>query len=418
MTEPGRILYITYMGMTEPLLHSQGLSYLRGLCRKGYFIPILSFEKKDAWHSGEAMSRFKDQFHAEGIQWVPVRYHKHPYVFSTLFDMVVGGLIGFVLSKKKKIHMIHARGTVPAIIGLALKKCLGAKLLFDVRGLMAEEYIDGGLWKPKGWVYRAVSFLERRLLAEADAVIFLTTRILNFFKTNHPELFSDHRLLKVIPSCVDLKRFVIRKEKDALLLKRLGLEGRFVFIYVGSLGTWYLLEEMLDFFKVAKEVIPSASFLILTQVRTPGLERRLSERGIGPSDVLVASCPPQEVPRYLSLADAGVCLIRPCFSKLSSSPTKFGEYLACGLPAVINGSVGDMDVLVEQEKVGVVLRQFEREHYRAAAASLVKLIQEGGEALKERCRRVAEEHLALDKGIAEYETIYRGLSDSQTEEVL
>ena len=120
----------------------------------------------------------------------------------------------------------------------------------------------------------------------------------------------------------NLDRFTVPKEKDTFLERELGLGGRFVFIYIGSLGTWYLLDEMLDFFQEAKGSISNAFFLILTQSKIGPLKERLREKKIHPRDVAFTFCPPEEVPRYLSLADAGLFFIRPFFSKLSSSPTK------------------------------------------------------------------------------------------------
>ena len=40
--------------------------------------------------------------------------------------------------------MVHARGHIPATIALALKKRFKTKMIFDLRGLMAEEYVDAG----------------------------------------------------------------------------------------------------------------------------------------------------------------------------------------------------------------------------------------------------------------------------------
>ena len=38
--------------------------------------------------------------------------------------------------------------------------------------------------------------------------------------------------------------------------------------------------------------------------------------------------------------------IKPCLSKLSSSPTKVGEYLAAGLPVISTAGIGDVDDLL------------------------------------------------------------------------
>ncbi|MFQ5902387.1 MAG: glycosyltransferase, partial [Candidatus Binatia bacterium] len=261
-----KVLYITYMGLTEPLLYSQGLAYLEGLSDKGHQITILSFEKKKAFEkNGEAISGLRARLEARGIEWYILRYHKRPYLFSTFFDLVQGVFTGAYLTIKKRVYLIHARGTVPAAIGFLLKRGLKVRLLFDVRGLMAEEYVDGGLLKRGGLIYRVTSRWEQRFLAQSDALIFLSHRILSFFQAHQPELFADHKTIEVIESCVDLNRFSIPKERDTELEERFGLKERFVFIYVGSFGTWYLLDEMLDFFKEARRLIPNAFFLIVTQ---------------------------------------------------------------------------------------------------------------------------------------------------------
>jgi len=404
------ILYITYMGLSEPLLYSQGLAYLEGLSQKGFKITILSFEKKEAFdNKGEAISKMRARLEAQGIRWKILRYHKRPYFFSTFFDITRGTLYALYLKSRGDLDLIHARGTVPAVIAYLLHHFCGMKFLFDVRGLMAEEYVDGGMWKRGGLLYRMASHGERLFLRRSDGAIFLSHRIVGILQNSQPKLYRDHRAIQVIPSCVDLSRFSIPKEKDVELQKKFGLQNRFVFIYIGSLGTWYLLDEMLDFFKEATTVIPNAFFLILTQSRVESFSDRLKERDIRQGDAVVSFCLPREIPRHLSLADAGLFFIRPCFSKLSSCPTKFGEYLASGLPVVINASIGDTDTVVEKEGIGVVLKEFHRQEYRQAALRLTGLIKEEGVRLRQRCREVAEKHFSLQMGIDRYGVLYQAL---------
>lgn len=56
---------------------------------------------------------------------------------------------------------------------------------------------------------------------------------------------------------------------------------------------------------------------------------------------MVRTVSPAEVPQHLSAADAAILLVRPSFSKRASSPTKYGECLAAGLPLVISREIGD-----------------------------------------------------------------------------
>jgi len=43
-----------------------------------------------------------------------------------------------------------------------------------------------------------------------------------------------------------------------------------------------------------------------------------------------------------------VSFITPCFSKLGSSPNKTAEYLAMGLPTVLNRGIGDGNQLIDE----------------------------------------------------------------------
>ena len=43
-----------------------------------------------------------------------------------------------------------------------------------------------------------------------------------------------------------------------------------------------------------------------------------------------------------------------------ASPTKFAEYLSCGLSVIISERLGDFTTLVEQERLGMVLYAGER----------------------------------------------------------
>jgi glycosyltransferase involved in cell wall biosynthesis len=117
----------------------------------------------------------------------------------------------------------------------------------------------------------------------------------------------------------------------------------------------------------------------------------LERHGVPQREVALRWARHEEMPDYLSAADAGIAFIRPCLSKRSSSPTKYGEYLACGLPLVINAGIGDADALIERDGAGVLVRTFAAESYRRAAEELRRNWVRGREAF----RAIAERHLSL-----------------------
>ena len=93
---------------------------------------------------------------------------------------------------------------------------------------------------------------------------------------------------------------------------------------------------------------------------------------------------PGEVGRYLAAADFGISFIRRCFSKISSSPTKIGEYLGAGLPVVSSAGIGDLDRLLEGGEVGVLVDDLEQAGYQTAARDVLALADDP--EARERCR--------------------------------
>lgn len=405
-----KILFISYNGALEPLIQSQGIPYLKGLSRKGVECILLSFEKPHKIKNNfkEKKDNLKNELRDYGIKWYYLKYHKRPSLLATLFDILLGVSVGLYIVISKRINIIHARATVPAAMGYVLAKLTGKKFIFDVRGLMAEEYIDGGIWKRSSPLYKLTLYFEKIFLSRADYLVVLTENIRNFLiNTNY--LLKSHNNKKpnisVIPCCVDIKRFNRQGLSTEQLKKNYKLSEKIVFLYIGSVGTWYLLEEMLDFFLVAKTMIHNAHFLILTHIDKEMVKNACNKRSLSFDEITIEEAEFEEMPDYINLADVGMFFIKPVFSKRSSCPTKFAEYLACGLPVLINAGIGDTDRIVEKYKLGVVINEFSKESYSSKINSLLEIMK-NKELLSDRCRKVAEDIFSLDKGVSKYFDIY------------
>jgi glycosyltransferase involved in cell wall biosynthesis len=130
--------------------------------------------------------------------------------------------------------------------------------------------------------------------------------------------------------------------------------------------------------------------------------------GLDERDFSIGPVSPVEVPAYLRRARLGLSFRKATFAQIAASPTKIPEYLAVGLPVVCNAGIGDMDELVERERVGVVLRDFDEAAYRAAAERALALTEERG--VRERCERIAHERFDLNTvGGPRYLNVYRRL---------
>jgi glycosyltransferase involved in cell wall biosynthesis len=413
-----KTLFITYNGALEPLIKSQGIPYLKGLSSRGVDCVLLSFERppKDRKAFKNKTESLKKELRESGIEWFRLRYHKNPSVPATLFDILIGIIVCIWIVISRKVDIIHARAAVAAVMGYAAARIAGIKFLFDERGLMAEEYADGGMWKRDGVLYRFTRYVEKKLLSSADAIVVLTENIKDFLLNGgyiQKEREWKRPDVTVIPCCVDTLRFNDTPPPDRRFKGGRDLSGKFVFLYTGSLGTWYLLEEMIDFFLAAKSLINNAHFMVLTHIGRSMVMDSWTRRGLSFEDITLEEAEFERMPDYIKLADAGIFFIKPALSKRSSCPIKFAEYLACGLPVVINSSIGDTDIIVEKYRLGAVIRKFDNEGYLNGVNRLLDLKKEGG-PLYGRCGAAAKELFSLETGVSRYLGIYNKLKGNQT----
>jgi glycosyltransferase involved in cell wall biosynthesis len=381
---PAHALYICYFGLREPLVQTQVLPYLRELVAGGTRMSLLTFEPRPFDEH-----EWRERLRAEGIAWHTLRYHKRPTLPATLYDIVRGALRAAAIARRDGVDLFHARSHVAAAMGALAKRMTGVPLIFDFRGYLAEEYVSRGNWRAGGVLYRLTKMAERRLLGTADGLVFLTERM----RVERGVPFE------IIPCCVDAQRFAAATRAD------LGVTNRVVYVYTGALGGYYLVEETAALLAAARRADPRAFALIVTQSAPAEIIAALRRHGFGADDYRVLTVAPEDVPRYLHAADVGVSLIRTSFARQASSPTKFGEYLAAGLPVISTAEIGDMDAQIAEHRVGVLLDRFNDAAYDEAIRKMTELRRDA--EVRERCRALARNEYDLhDVGGVRYRRLY------------
>lgn len=297
----------------------------------------------------------------------------------------------------RRPRVVHVRGYVPGVIGLALKCVTGIRVIFDMRGFWPDEKVDGGAWRHGSGVYRAAKWFEKRLLTRADVVVSLTRAGVEAMR-EFPYLRARNTRFEVIPTCTDLELFRPgdRRNGDA--------HQGFVLGYVGSVGTFYLFDEVLECFRELLKERPDARLLVLNRGDHDYVRARIRACGVPIDRAELCSVEYREVPEWMRRMDAAAFFIKPVFSKKSSAPTRLGEFLGCGIPCLVNAGVGDMEPVVSRERAGVVMREFSPEARRAAVCELLALCMEEGTGA--RCVEAARRHFSLERGVAAYRKIY------------
>ena len=399
-----RSLYVCYFNTEEPLVHTQVLPYLRALARAGVRMHLLTYEKRGAWQPAERARRrdLRRQLAADGIGWHALKYHKRPSLIATCADVLLGMLYAIWLVARYRLNVIHARAHVPGVIGLPLKIFLRRKLIFDLRGLMAEEYVDNGVWTADSAPFRLIKAAERALLRRADRIIVLTEKLKSILLASARPVVAAEKIF-VIPCCVDLSRY-----ESHGVARAVAQGGPLTLCYVGSATGRYMLSEMVEFFKALQSKRRGSRFLIITRSDQAQVARAFESRKVEPGSYQIVAAEPQAVPALLRQADLAISFVKPSVAVAGMSPTKIGEYLAAGLP-VVSSPGGDLDRLFETESVGVIVRKFQPDDYEGALDQVFALFSRSD--VREGCRQAAGRYCSL-AGVGEprYIAVYGSLT--------
>jgi glycosyltransferase involved in cell wall biosynthesis len=404
------ILYITYDGLTDFLGQSQVLPYILGLEEKGYRFSILSFEKPEKIDSN------KHIIHAlianKNIQWYPHTYHKRFSILATLWDLHIGLRFIRKLYKKDRFDGVHCRSYIPAIMGLLSKKIYRTGFIFDMRGFWADERVDGALWNLKNpvfyLVYKFFKWIEKKCLLHADYVVTLTNNSYEEMKTW--KFVTGNIKFKIIPCCADLNIFSRGKlvpDEIKRYAEKIHADGKTVISYLGSIGTWYMVDEMIEFYLQFKEEFNPSVFLFITPEKESDILAVVQQYGLTKEDIRVVRAERKEVPYYLALSNYALFFIKPTYSKKSSSPTKLAEIMAMGVPVVCNGNVGDVETQVTESKAGIVLKTFNTDDYIETSKQLK--INLSAYYKKEHALDFVENNFSLKNGVQLYSEIYSEL---------
>lgn len=405
-------LFITYNGLTDFIGQSQVLPYISGLRERGHEFTVLSFESPERLAKlGVSVTQ---QMSKAGILWRPLRFSRNPPLLSKVIDQIRMMRAADSLLREGGYDVVHCRSYVAADIGLRMKHRYGVRFLFDMRGFWPDQRREGNRWPDSNpffhQIYLRWKTKEKALIQNSDHIVTLAQAAAKEIQTW--DCYSKAPI-SVIPCAVDFKDFDIKDEARRCSIRaslQIGAQQPLL-VYLGSLGSVYLLDEMLSFFRQLKNRWADALFLFIGRHKTSELVARSKALGLefAENDFRSVEAERADVPNWLAAADAGICFITPTYSSLGVSPTKLGEFLACGLPVVCNDRVGDVKEIVTSTNSGIVVENFEVQTLVQAAG----LFDELRRLDRSRIRQAARSLLDLNAAIDTYDAIYQSLSKAE-----
>ena len=282
------------------------------------------------------------------VHFIPVEGFFDPAALTHRRDLIAAPLVK--IAKNYDVQIIHGQSIYSTMYALEANKQIKAKLVFDMHGIAVDEAEMVGE-NPRR--IDVISKGDKEILRAADLVVFVSAQMRKHFDEKFGVPFDNSI---IIPTCVQSEKFSMPLELRTRKRKELGLADRFVILYLGTLGVWQWPEAMFALFKRIHSRQPDTLFyLLLPESNHQKALQFLQEQNLPEDSYMIQAAPHNEVGSLIGVADAGLLLRQDHPVNRVSSPTKFGEYMAAGVPVIATDKIGDFSEIIQQENLGLVL---------------------------------------------------------------
>ncbi|MFB9057048.1 glycosyltransferase family 4 protein [Mariniflexile ostreae] len=252
-----------------------------------------------------------------------------------------------------------------AVSGRMLSFFKRTKWVFEVRDLWPESIIAVGAMK-RNRAIRVFEWLEKKLYLSADHIVVVT----DTFKEKITARGIDPLKISVFKNGANLDLFVPQK-RHHILEHRLGLQGKFVFAYIGTHGMAHGLNFVLNAIKSFETSHPDLRFLFIGD----GAEKKnLLQQAKNlqlQNAVFVDSVSKKEVVEYLSLMDVALVNLKKSDTFKTVIPSKIFEAAAMEKPILL-GLEGETKGIIEKYDAGLCYEPENAEDFQKAVLKIIR----------------------------------------------
>ncbi len=251
-----------------------------------------------------------------------------------------------IYEKKPDVVFATSPQFFVGVTGWIVSKIKNRPFVLEIADLWPASIIAVGVMK-KNFLLTVCEKLELFLYRNADLIIALTQS----YKEDMVKRGVDGKKIHVIYNGADLE-FYHPQPKDAVLLKQLALEDKFVIGYIGTHGMAHGLEHVLEVAESVKNNHKVVFLFVGAGVAREKLIKKAKELDL--KNVHFISVQPKEIiASYWSLCDIALVHLKdePLFQTVI--PSKIFEAMAMGIPILLVAPQGEASNLITQEGVGI-----------------------------------------------------------------
>lgn len=318
-------------------------------------VPVLhsGFVREGRNYKNE-LKRVQDRLQDISFHWLPILCSQN-FVNSNKNTFRFMHMLSHVLLKRKinelKPDIVHCRSYHAAWAALKVREkySLNYKIIFDARGLWPEEVCYKNGYEIGSPNHIFLKNVESQLLQQCD----LTISVSDAMHQHYKEL--GVKSSELIYLSADVNAFVY---SDSCAVRK--VRNTINVCYVGALSekSWHSPENLIDFFKCFKLLVPNCHLTIVTTDSHKPILELLNKCDIL-EYTLTSTRNTEELSSVLAEMDFGILPYRQISNTngeligKTMLATKTAEYLAAGLAVIANSGCQSVSMLLESYDLGV-----------------------------------------------------------------
>lgn len=264
------------------------------------------------------------------------------------------------VSKNADQIVIFSRMMCGKEIELLKKKFNNIYFIYDSRAASVEEkkydaVKKGELDKKQFNLFSHVTYTEYVTCKIADKIFAVSNVLKKYLMMNYG---IDEDKFFIYPCLSDQRKFYY----DENLRNKMREEYKFkddnkVYLYAGGLyNAYHSLDEVVSFLDYIAQKDNNARFFLLSRdvvdenvilKQYPALNGKFINKAVSNSEMV----------KYLNASDYGILFRENVPMNNVASPSKFAEYILCGLPTIISEGVGDYSEICEENNIGLLISE-------------------------------------------------------------
>ena len=402
----GKVCFITYGNSAlSGLVQSQGIPQLIYLSEHfNYKCTLFTFEDPEVASLKDPGAQMLNSLLInKGIGWFRVPYRKKGLVFACAWDIVWGSLELARFIGREQCEILHARSYVAGFLAATVSRFKRKKYIFDPRDILHEIMVKDGYWTENSWRVKTSIALHRFLCRSASGIVSVSDsfrlRIIRYVRKSQRE--SVRKKVFVVANAVSMERFK-PEIKDVNLLNKATLD----IVYIGVYTQTHMPNLMAKFALSLYKMYPNVIWHNYVYEGVNRINDLFSSRGFPQSRLICRSLKPEEVAETLRQCDFGVAFFDSILL-WDACPIKVGEYLAAGLPVIVNKGIMLLENIITEHRCGVILEGESEHSLEKCSLAVIEIYRDGYLATKGRCREAAYKYFSLSNACRNLDTMYQ-----------